>query len=586
MIEAFRTQNGAVDRDENVYDPHPHTSASIAFEDFYLTALKTAKKRKIKRNVTNVTVSEELQTLIENAGERLGIRKMQAFEYLSSERKTIFLQTFNTLYQDYLEQDKEMTAQIEQLFEEGHIPYEYINPDGTFDAKQIQESPYFLDNHRRFGQFEFGTRQLKPDNKHVAKAKVLYAEQHAGHDHKHEEHHDHESDACCPTHRKKEISLLRTQRKYGNYPRLAKAISKVKELGWLLLCPGDDIANLANTVVTPLLFDGDSDDHHHKEPDAYVPRVPFSVVHEATEVFTDNKEWEIVDFKSAKVSELADHHHSQCSHNHEHEQHHHEHEHNFDWRSFVDPVHARLLYYSFSLHTITTEDVIPQPDLANATIDHLDPLLQTANEMSLESRKESYKNDGMTFEERNKKWNKEFCEGVLNLIDETTEFSIQTERIKALQSVGIDITEASRENVSMLSWQVELFRRTYVDGVSSDIGRFVADIAKKCTSHDGSVDLTILGLRLQAIEPMLRVFGTTNDVHLLVKDFAIAHGILLQKGSRKKEVLQYANEQLAQNISEQDAIRLSYLHLRYIDIEHIEYFANTESQKGELVLAS
>lgn len=575
---------------ENIYDEHPHTSASIAFENFYLKALKTARKRNALRQTTGEYVpSDELQIIMHNAGERLGIRKIAKFEKLSEERKNVFLQTFGPYYQDYLQQDVQVRGRIDQLIEDGHIPHKHIRPDGTFDAKKIQESPYFLDNHKQYAQFEFGTRQMLEENVHRKKAKDLYDIEHAGHNHGPDGHHHDEDtgDACCPTHRKKEISLLRTQRKYGNYPRLAKVISKVKELGWLLLCPGDDIANLANSVVTPLLSDGDMDDHHHKEPDAYVPRTPLSVVHEATEIINPENEWELVDFTSAKVADLAqlgddlnsfdkEHRaHTHCSHSHN-EYHHHRVEALENWREVIDPVHARLLFFGIN------NALIP------ATPQHLTSILQTANEISFESRHKCYKDDIKTFDERNIKWNADFWQSLKDFTDDSVDRPMKEERVKALRSLGINLTDDRRDGTGNIIMQAEYFRKKYVSATSSDIGRFVEDIANGCTDESGSVDLNALKARLNAIEPMLGVFGTDYDVHVLVKDFAIAHGILTHSGQRREEIVQHAKDQLDQHIPYEDEVRLHTFFARHYDreIQHIESYANKRENQGILLLAS
>ncbi len=618
MTEIHRNHH---ESEENRYDMHPQTSASIAFENIYLKSLRTAKKRRANLGDTEVVVPDELHIIIANAGERLGMRRITQYDALPARKKTVFHKTFADLYDDYQDRDQRTQEQIEELVEKRKIDYEHINPDGTFQANKIQESAYFLDNPKEFGQFELGTRQLPENNPHRQRATELYDIAHAGHNHDHEGHHDeHDGGACCPTHRKKEISLLRTQRKYGNYPKLAKAIGKVKELGWLVLCPGDDIANLANTVITPLLSNGDTEEHHHKEPNAYVPKTPLAVIHEATELRNDRGEWEIVDFTSAKVEDMVllsetvdsffQHEEKHISHVHDHHNHHgHGHgshkeevEHlDFDFTHLlITPLSARIAFYAidktftytYSDKTFDEHTVL----FTKAKPTDLNPLIATANSVSLESRMQSYEGDGKTFSQRNQEWNESFWTELKIMTRDTVPNAILKERLKALNSLDIDISNESKDVTGTLNAQVEAFRKKYVGGSASDIGRFVEDISKDCRNHDGSVDLRLLEQRLLSIDPLLSAFGVIGDVHLLVKDFAVAHGILSQTGQGRQEIAQYAIAKLSEKPSESEEVRLQLLLAMHsledildeesvqAQIHYIEHYANAHPK--EISLAS
>jgi hypothetical protein len=172
---------------------------------------------------------------------------------------------------------------------------------------------------------------------------------------------------------------------------------------------------------------------------------------------------------------------------------------------------------------------------------------------------------------------------------------LRDERIKAIASLDIDVFDDSKDASGTLSLQVEQFRQKYVGGHGSNIGQFVKDISKGCKNDDGSIDLHMLESRLASIEPMLNAFGTEYDMHLLVKDFAIAHGMLSYSGKKGKEIAVYAARQIKKSASlEQEerlralqimhAIQRSEGHYIYSGISRLERFANDHNRK--LILAS
>ncbi|MBA3724571.1 MAG: hypothetical protein H0W89_06850 [Candidatus Levybacteria bacterium] len=121
------------------------------------------------------------------------------------------------------------------------------------------------------------------------------------------------------------------------------------------------------------------------------------------------------------------------------------------------------------------------------------------------------------------------------------------------------------KSLNGLYTQVENFRKTYVDydpregGKGSDIGQFIEDIANGCKRDNGAIDIAVLTKRLDAISPMLTVFGSENDVNLLVKDFAITHGVFTQTGETKNQLAEEATAQIAQPLQGTEQIRIKAL---------------------------
>ncbi len=230
-----------------------------------------------------------------------------------------------------------------------------------------------------------------------------------------------------------------------------------------------------------------------------------------------------------------------------------------------------------------------------ATPETLQPYIEMANEVSLESRRRSYEGDDKSFEERNREWNSIFWNHLKSITKSEVEENTRNHRILAMRSLGIDILDDAKDVTGTLSLQVEKFRQKYVSQNGSDIGLFIKDVSEVCKHSDGSINLQLLEERVSSIESMFSAFGVTYDVHKLVKDFAIAHGMLSYSGKNGKQLATYAAEQARLQADDTDQrIRALYAmqEMRksqeemYIDrgINEIELYVN---RKGEdLILAS
>lgn len=272
---------------------------------------------------------------------------------------------------------------------------------------------------------------------------------------------------------------------------------------------------------------------------------------------------------------------------------------NDQWKHVITPTAARLAFAVVDNNIITQGRINrkQRSDFVATSPAKLQAMIQTANDISLESRMRSYEGDGKSFEQRNREWNSAYWLEIKRLTSEDADDDLRTERLVALTALGINVNDDSTDDSGMLNAQVEYFRQKYVGSRGSDIGQFVEDISYVCKNADDSVNLGMLEKRLHAIEPLLSAFGTVYDVHLLVKDFAIAHGMLAQYGKKSKEIAAYAAKQLKKSAQEEHTVRLRALHaMQQVkeaqsmksdlenEIQEIEIYANQVERK--LALAS
>lgn len=261
-----------------------------------------------------------------------------------------------------------------------------------------------------------------------------------------------------------------------------------------------------------------------------------------------------------------EHSHNHFDEHHEHDHHAHEHHHTDHWKEAMTPIAARLALGTVDTSVYTSDFRLRRRHkwrFAKASPEVLLPMIQSANELSYESRLKSYEGDTRTFAQKNFVWNESYWNMLTTMIADDVSESLVDERRKAMLSVGIDMTDDSCDVRTGLYNQIEQFRRRYVDAESSDLGQFIQDISADCTNVRGIVDLDRLYHRLKAIEPIFSAFGTVYDIPSLVKDFAVAHGMLSQRGKKGHEVAVFAAEKVKQNIvfERMDLLLASQLHL-------------------------
>ena len=189
------------------------------------------------------------------------------------------------------------------------------------------------------------------------------------------------------------------------------------------------------------------------------------------------------------------------------------------------------------------------------TPDSLKAGIDAANEISLESRQAYDKDDPKSFDEKNAEWNKSFWEAVNDSINEPdTDNHVLGERRMAYESLGLDLTKQEEQNG--LHPDVEAFRKKYVAEDASDIQQFITDISSGCKKADGTVDIDKLQERLDAIQPMLSIFGTAKNAGGLVKDFTMAQAILSQDEETKKDIANRMQDQMQRQPSRSEHLRL------------------------------
>ncbi len=199
-------------------------------------------------------------------------------------------------------------------------------------------------------------------------------------------------------------------------------------------------------------------------------------------------------------------------------------------------VTAAAVETSFVRHEAHSMSDEQRDTLSQKTPDALHTALTAANKVSLESRHEFDKNDNRDFDVRNKEWNMDFYDSMQEFFqDPAVDTHIRGERRMTLGAIGLDVSDNNMNDQGLYA-QVETFRQKYVSEKGSNINRFIEDISDGCTRADGSVDIARLENRLDAIKPMLAIFGTDKNADELVADFAVARAILSQKEDVKAKI--------------------------------------------------
>lgn len=200
-------------------------------------------------------------------------------------------------------------------------------------------------------------------------------------------------------------------------------------------------------------------------------------------------------------------------------------------------------------------------DWQDATPDALKHAVEAATEVSWESRRKADENDSRTFDERNKEWNQAFWKSVKEFYtDDSVAMQVRGERRMALGALGIDVN-TDKKDANGLYTQVEAFRKKYVPEhkKDNDINIFIKDLAASCRGEDGAVDIGKLEERLQAIEPLLAVFGTDKNAGDLVADFAMAQAMLSEKGEAKVTIADNMQAYIQREPSPKEQTRLEAL---------------------------
>ncbi|MBA3724675.1 MAG: hypothetical protein H0W89_07385 [Candidatus Levybacteria bacterium] len=225
-----------------------------------------------------------------------------------------------------------------------------------------------------------------------------------------------------------------------------------------------------------------------------------------------------------------------------------------DVRKFLTPTVSRLAFAASTpallepmQHSISKDQ---KDAFATTTADNLPYAI--ANAVSLESRNQAP-------QQSVSEWNQDFWRNVQAMTDKDVSEPLRTERINAFAVLDIKLDNKELDITGSFNAQVDLFRKKYVDTKKSDIKQFARDIAKDCKNDDGSVDMAKLQTRLDAIEPVLAIFGTDNDINLLVKDFALADAVFTQSEPFKKQAADVAVSQLKQPLQGSEHTRIQAL---------------------------
>lgn len=228
-------------------------------------------------------------------------------------------------------------------------------------------------------------------------------------------------------------------------------------------------------------------------------------------------------------------------------------------REAVTPVIARLAFGAVNKErlnpdnqTVTSED---KTALLEAKPFKLRPMLKAAGKASWESANETFKGDGKNFEQRNQEWNGQFASFIKDFTsDQSVDVTIRGERMLALNALGIDPRQQEGEASSGLHQQIENFRARYLheDADKRDLTAFVWDLSVSCQSADGIVNMDQLRLRLEAMKPLLTVFGKQNEINTLVEELAITNAILSQSGEAKQQAVEAASLHVTRPIYDHD----------------------------------
>jgi hypothetical protein len=114
-----------------------------------------------------------------------------------------------------------------------------------------------------------------------------------------------------------------------------------------------------------------------------------------------------------------------------------------------------------------------------------------------------------------------------------------------------------------LDQSLETFRETYVGGKESNVELFAQKLADGCRV-DGKIDLEELSKRLDAAKDLFKIFGTDNNVHETIQDYATAHA-LLSEAKDHEPVRAVVKEQVKEHLQQEltDPTTRSRLELLY-----------------------
>lgn len=155
---------------------------------------------------------------------------------------------------------------------------------------------------------------------------------------------------------------------------------------------------------------------------------------------------------------------------------------------------------------------------------------QKIAELSYNVRKKRWEDDDRELKDKAAEWRKKLGTWIIKKTDPNKEGSEPL--LATISSVGIDTDN--------LDQSLEAFREKYVNGKESNVEQFAKDLAEGCRV-DGKINLEKLKKQLDAAKDLFRIFGTDNNVHDLVHDYAAAHAVL----SEAKD-----NEQIRSTVKE------------------------------------
>lgn len=189
--------------------------------------------------------------------------------------------------------------------------------------------------------------------------------------------------------------------------------------------------------------------------------------------------------------------------------------------------------------------------LSTANPDALQPIIHAGNQLSFENRQNSVQLE-------NRDWNRAVWNVVQNITGDHVEPIRRQERIDALAALDIKHDNPEQTTDGLYS-SIENFRAKYVGYTGSDIGQFIHDLSADLKNDQQVVDMQALKKRLDAIEPMLGVFGNDVDVKNLIKDFATTQALLTQHGERKQQLVQQTANQAQSAMPEGERSRIEKL---------------------------
>jgi hypothetical protein len=242
----------------------------------------------------------------------------------------------------------------------------------------------------------------------------------------------------------------------------------------------------------------------------------------------------------------------------------------------VPPLASRLAFQTVGLalspegQTVSDEK---RAELKNKTQDHL--VYDAVSALSLDSRKEHYKDSDKTLAQNTTIWNEQ-------LQAWATDENASDDKKAVMDALGlasaadrgkkeynfhrqVKIKEDEEEKIETVTEKVKLFsavedfRRSYLGG-SSNVERFVKAIAETCRPGNGQpVAMELLMRRLDAVEDLLVIFGKDPSIKLLVKSYAFTYGMLTQQGESKDALIAEAAQAMTGSLIADEKTALDLL---------------------------